>query len=503
MKLKSLLTIAAISSATAANALDVTTAESGTLSSLTGDDTTITTLAITGPVNAYDFEYINGTLKSLTTLDLSRATITAASGDRTATGSSEFDADELPPYSLFGTGLTTVVLPENLIKIGEGALGSTPITSITIPPSVTTISNYAFTNCDKLTEITVPSTVTSLGAGIWKGCKSLEKATIRTQMEEIGAGMFDGCVKLSEVSLLPTFRSIGDNCFANCSSLAGFTFPSKLISIGDKAFYNSGLMSVLLDNSPSLASIGDFAFAECKQLESVTMGSSATALGKGLFFDDTALCQVQLPASTTVIPAFTFKGTTAINPETALPVNTREINDYALYGWEHAESLILPEGTEYIGTGAMEGWNSLQKLGAENLSAVPALGENVWNGINQGDVYLYVKNTTADDFRAADQWKDFKITIGSTGADVIINDVTGENGSANVDFTVGDGYLRVQSHGADIADIRIYDLNGRSRYAASADTDALTVNTTQWRGSVLVVDVRLADSSRATVKLSI
>lgn len=503
MNLKSLLTIVAISGATAASALDVTTTESGTLSSLTGGDTTITTLAITGPVNAYDFEYINSTLKSLTSLDLSHATITAASGEKTVTGSSEFDADELPPYALFGTGLTKVVLPENLVKIGEGALGSTAITSITIPSSVTTISNYAFTNCDRLTEMTVPSTVTSLGSGIWKGCKSLEKATIYTQAEEIGEGMFDGCAALSEILLQPTFKSIGDNCFANCTSLDTFTFPGTLVSIGDKAFYNSGILSAHLDNSPALASIGDFAFAECKRLESVTMGSSTTALGKGIFFDDTALCQVQLPASTSVIPAFTFKGTTAINPETALPVNTKEINDYALYGWEHAESIVLPEGTEYIGTGAMEGWNSLQKLGAENLSAVPALGENVWNGINQGDVYLYVKSATADDFRSADQWKDFKITIGSTGADEIINDVTGENGSANVDFTVGDGYLRVQSHGADIADIRIYDLNGRSRYMATVDTDALTVNTMQWRGSVLIVDVKLADGTRATVKLSI
>lgn len=503
MKLKYLFAIAAIFSTTAAVALDVTTSEAGSLGSLTGGNTTITTLAITGPVNAYDFEYINGTLKSLTSLDLSHATITAASGAKTATGSSEFEADELPPYALFGTRLASVVLPENLIKIGEGALGNTPIASITIPPSVTTISNYAFTDCDKLTAITVPSTVTSLGAGVWKGCKSLEKATIYTQMEEIGASMFDGCTQLSEILLQPTFKSIGNSSFANCTSLNTFTFPGTLVSIGDKAFYASGLTSAHLDNSPALASIGDFAFAECKQLESVTMGSSTTAFGKGLFFDDTALRQVQLPASTTVIPAFTFKGTTSVDPETALPVSTKEINDFALYGWEQAESIVLPEGTEYIGTGAMEGWNSLRKLGAENLSSVPALGENVWNGINQGEVYLYVKSSTADDFRLADQWKDFKITIGSTGADEIINDVTGENGSANVDFTVGDGYLRVQSHGADIADIRIYDLNGRSRYMATVDTDALTVNTMQWRGSVLIVDVKLADGSRATVKLSI
>lgn len=503
MNLKSLLTIAALWCISTASALDITTTEGGTLATQLGDNTTITTLKVTGPINAADFDYITESLTKLADLDLSQSTVTALSGYRSTSGTSEFYADELPPYALFGSGITTIALPDGLTKIGEGALGKTAVKAVAIPASVKSIGNYAFADCRNLTEITVPSTVTQLGDGIWKDCSGLEKATIYTQMEEIGDNMFDGCTLLSEVALQPTFKSIGENSFANCTSLGDFTFPSTLVSIGDKAFYGSGLLSVHLDDCGSLASIGDFAFAKCSRLESVTMGNGATALGKGLFFDDTALMQVQLPSSTAMIPAFAFKGTTTIDPENTLPANTKEIGDYALYGWEHADQLILPEGTEHIGTGAMEGWTSLKKLGAENLSDVPTLGADVWAGVNKGDVYLYVKNSTAENFKAADQWKDFKVTIGTTGADNIIDDITGENGNANVDFNIGDGYLRVQSHGADIARINIYDLNGRSRYTADVNAAALTVNTMQWRGSVLIVDVRLADGTRATIKLSI
>lgn len=503
MKLKSLFSIVAANCALAAGALDITTTEGGTLASQIGDNTTITTLKINGPVNASDFDYINDNLKSLTTLDLGQATITALSGVRNVAGNTEFKAGELPAYSLFGSSISAIVLPSDLVKIDEGALGKTAITAITIPASVESIGNYAFTGCDKLKEITVPSTVAELGAGVWKDCTALEKATVYSKLEEIGEGLFEGCTHLSDAVLQPTFRSIGNSSFANCTSLEYFTFPATLVSIGDKAFYNSGIMSALLDNCTSLASIGDFSFAECKNLESVTMSNNATALGKGIFFDDTALRQVQLPSSTVAIPAFTFKGTSSIDPDSSLPVNTKEIGDYALYGWEHAESLVLPEGTEHIGSGAMEGWSSLQKLGAENLRAVPSLGSEVWAGVNQGDVYLFVNQNTADNFSTSDQWKDFKITIGASGADNIIDDVSGENRHANVDFTVGDGYLKVQSHGAPIASVSIYDLNGRNRYAADVDTDTLIVNTTQWRGSVLIVDVRLADDTRATIKLSI
>ncbi len=503
MKLKFLLTIAAAGSVMTAGALDVTTAAGGSLASQIGDNNTITTLKVTGPVDASDFVYITENLRSLTSLDLSESTITAASGVKNATGNSEYEAGELPAYALFGSDITSIVLPADLVKIGEGALGKTRISSITIPASVTAIASHAFTGCDRLEEITVPSTVTEIGNGVWKDCTALEKANVYTRLESIGDNLFEGCVSLTEATFQPTFKSIGEGSFENCTALANFTFPASLISIGDKAFYNSGLTTVHLDNSSALASIGDFAFAKCGSLESVTMGNQTTALGKGLFFDDAALRQVQLPSSTSAIPAFTFKGTNSIDTEGSLPSNTTEIGDYALFGWDHAESLVLPEGVSHIGSGAMEGWNSLQRLGAENLSAVPSLGSDVWSGVNQEDVTLYVNSNTASQFQSADQWKEFKISIGTSGADDIIDDVTGENRHANVDFTVGDGYLKVQSHGADIARITIYDLNGRNRYAADADTTSLIVNTAQWRGSVLIVDVTLADATRATIKLSI
>ncbi|MDE6317354.1 MAG: leucine-rich repeat domain-containing protein, partial [Muribaculaceae bacterium] len=491
MKLKYLLASLIISCTSAANAIDITTVTAGSLESQLGDNKAITTLKVTGPINAADFEYITGTLTSLTSIDLSGATIEAVSGLKTPTGNTEFAANELPHYALFGTKASAVVLPDNIVSIGEGALGNSSITSIKIPASVTTINDYAFAGCTDLTEITVPSTVTALGAGIFKGCTALENATIYARVDEIGANMFDGCASLSNLLLQPTYKSLGNNALTNCSKLAEFNFPSTLVSIGDKAFYNSGLTAVNLGNSTALASIGDFAFAQCRNLEIVNIGDTTPALGKGIFFDDTALVQVQLPSSTTVIPAFTFKGTNSIDADNVLPASTQKIEDYALCGWDHAQSLVLPEGTSYLGSGAMEGWTSLQKIDAEHVAEVPALGNEVWAGVDQSGVYLYVKDDLASDFRDADQWKEFKVTIGASGADNIIDDVTGENGAADVDFNVGDGFIRIQSHGTEIADIRIYDLNGRNRYAASVDNSSVTVNTSQWRGSVLIVDVTL------------
>lgn len=504
MEIKLFIPIVALSLSFTANALDITTTESGSLASLIGGNTTVTDLKVIGPVNAIDLDFINESLTSLTTLNLSQATVTAASGTKTQSGNTEFNANEIPPYAFFGSKLTSVTLPDNIVKINESAFGNSAIKEFSFPASVTAVGNYVFADCNALTAITVPSTVTDLGNGVWKNCSSLKSATIYSRVDEIGADMFNGCSKLSEVSLQSTVKSLGDNSFANCTSLASFTFPSSLVSLGDKAFYNSGLTTANLESCSALASIGDYCFAKCASLASFKMGNNSAALGKGMFFDDSALKSITLPSSTTVIPAFTFKGTTSIDYKSALPEGVTDINDYALYGWDSVEEFILPKNTSYLGSGAMEGWSSLKKLDAELLESVPALGDEVWAEVDQPNVTLLVKNAATEKaFKAADQWNNFHVTIGTTASDNIINDVTGTNNSSNVDFSVGDGYINIKSQGAPIAQVRIFDLTGRNRYAAAADSSELTVNTSQWRNSVLIVDVTLADGQRATIKLSL
>jgi len=60
--------------------------------------------------------------------------------------------------------LTTVTFipTSRLASIGEGVFSNTPLTSITIPTSVTSIGSIAFQVCTALTSITIPNSVTSI-----------------------------------------------------------------------------------------------------------------------------------------------------------------------------------------------------------------------------------------------------------------------------------------------------------------------------------------------------
>ncbi len=64
------------------------------------------------------------------------------------------------------TGLTSVTIPNSVTSIGDGAFSDcSGLTSVTIPDSVTSIGDYAFSSCTGLTSVTIPDSVTSIGDG--------------------------------------------------------------------------------------------------------------------------------------------------------------------------------------------------------------------------------------------------------------------------------------------------------------------------------------------------
>jgi hypothetical protein len=85
-------------------------------------------------------------------------------------------------------------IPDSVTTIGEWAFsGCSSLTSITIPDSVTTIGTYAFQGCRSLTSITIPDSVTTIGEMTFSGCSSLTSINIPDSVTHIDDLAFDGC----------------------------------------------------------------------------------------------------------------------------------------------------------------------------------------------------------------------------------------------------------------------------------------------------------------------
>ena len=90
-------------------------------------------------------------------------------------------------------------------------------TSFTIPDSVTTIGNYAFSNCDSLTSIVIGDSVTTIGDNAFYYCSSMTSIKIGNGLERIGYFVFSGCYNLEKIFIPDNVTYIGSQVFGGCS----------------------------------------------------------------------------------------------------------------------------------------------------------------------------------------------------------------------------------------------------------------------------------------------
>lgn len=469
----------------------------GRLYAVIGDNHHISSLTIEGTVDASDFEFINSHLMPLKSLDLSNARIEAYSGNRVLTGLSKYEADELPAYSLAGVGIEKVILPSGLKTIGEGAFSTSKIVSVTIPETVVRIDDYAFAGCHRLESITIPRSMTAIGTGAFADCPALEKADFGNAPGVMSDRLFDGCSGLKEVVMPQRLTAIGENAFRGTVSLTGLSFAGSLRDIGASAFYGSGLESADFSKCGNLTSVGDFAFAGCEALASVKFGG-APQLGVGVFFGDAALSDFVLPGSITVIPAFTFKGDTSLPAESVLHNAVTEIGDYALTGWVQITELALPTSLHHIGDNAMEGMAGLTEISAVGIDGVPTLGIDVWKNVEQAEVILYVDESEAENYRGAEQWNRFMVTVKQIdSAEPVVSDVA----DSGIEYQLRDNKLVISSKGAEITEVEVFDLGGKCRYLRSASARTVAIDTAGFGKTSAIVVVTLADGTRSSVKV--
>jgi uncharacterized repeat protein (TIGR02543 family) len=193
------------------------------------------------------------------------------------------------------TALASVTIPEGVISIGTGAFGNcAALTSVTIPEGVISIGSDAFYGCSALTSVTIPEGVTSIGNSAFDWCNNLASVTIPGSVTSIGNYAFRYCSALMSVTILEGVTSIGTGAFSGCSALTSVTIPEGVISIGTSAFFSCpALTSVTIPGS--VTSIGDYAFNWCDNLASVTMlGATPPALGISAFSSNS--CTLTVPA---------------------------------------------------------------------------------------------------------------------------------------------------------------------------------------------------------------
>jgi uncharacterized repeat protein (TIGR02543 family) len=147
-----------------------------------------------------------------------------------------------------------IVIPEHInslpvTAIDDGAFDNSDpgndakrLTSVSLPPTITTIGDYAFAD-NRLTEIIIPEALSSIGRYAFYN-NQLAEIHIPDKIRTIGEKAFLSN-ELTALYLGEQITSLGDQAFAE-NLLTSVTIPPGIVSLGIGTFYKNDLISITL-----------------------------------------------------------------------------------------------------------------------------------------------------------------------------------------------------------------------------------------------------------------
>ena len=231
-------------------------------------------------------------------------------------------------------GLTSIVLPSTITKIGSSAFArckNLVISDLSLP-NLTSIGSYAF------------------GTGTnGEGCKIATISNLGS-ITTIPEYCFANSPTLSSVTIPNTVTSIGNYVFNGCTNLALTSLPTSITTIGTYAFRNCTAMAIPDLSLPNLTTLGSYAFSgdegKAPSITTVSNLGSITTIPEGCFNFNTSLSSVTIPNTVVTIGNMAFRGCriSSIN----IPSSVRTIGDRAFNG-SHASTITIDEGVTTIG----------------------------------------------------------------------------------------------------------------------------------------------------------
>lgn len=290
------------------------------------------------------------------------------------------------------TALTDITFETGITKIADRQFDGSPIKSITIPGTVTTVGMSAFSDCANLTAIDLPTSVTEID-GYAFSSTGLTAVTLPKHLRELGTDAFAGCTALKSV-FIPLSLQTASSPFRNCTALTDVTFEDGRTELPDTLLRGSGVRQLTVPQT--VTKIGYSAFADCTQLTAITLPAGLRELGNEAFKGCTALTGVALPDSLTDLGYGVFRNCSALTAaefpagiawisgssmlrnctslrSVKLPKTVSSLGDYFFAGCTALERIVLPDSVTEIGSNLFNGCTALTDVTlSTNLQAIPA-----------------------------------------------------------------------------------------------------------------------------------
>ena len=290
--------------------------------------------------------------------------------------------------------LKEVILGENLERLGTGSfMNCVALTKINLPLNVNDIDMTAFTGCkalkkiavsndnqnfkvaagaiysadgktlvaianNALTELAIADGTEVIAANAFDLAAGINKITFPASLVNVKSGALDvtswfksqsGVIyagpvlykvtgNVSDVKIADKTISIAENAVNN-KTVKVVTIPATVKYIGAYAFADSAVAEIVVPNSVTV--IGNNAFQGTKSLKKITLSNALETMGKAMFKDCDSLTSIKIPSTIKNIPVDTF-----LNCKSLVKVDLGSVETIGKYAFSNCEKLMtieLPE----------------------------------------------------------------------------------------------------------------------------------------------------------------
>lgn len=291
-------------------------------------------------------------------------------------------------------GLTSIEIPSSVTSINRWAFyDCVNLSSIEIPYGITIIDESAFADCTGITSLKLSSSIKTIGKGSFQHCSRISSLVIPEGVESISERAFCNCYGLSSVEISNSVKTLGKACFAMNSyepKLENVIIGSGVETIGERAFKGCNIMtSIIIPDGVKI--IGDNAFDGCLNLEELSLGKNVEVLGDNVFVNCDNLKTIMLNSNHILSAEYSndkslkdIFGTQVIQYKLGDEITA--IGNYAFCGCISLRNVIIGKNTTTIGECSFKGCTFIRSV------EIPSNVVNVGFGAFSDCTYLNVVN---------------------------------------------------------------------------------------------------------------
>lgn len=248
----------------------------------------------------------------------------------------------------YSDNLSVIKLSDSITSIGYFAFAGTSISEISLPPKITILDNYLFSNCKNLLFVSIPTGVTTFGSCVFDSCSALRAVYVPDTLTNWPSSSYDS-VFMNCSSALVVYFEATDMSSANIllgdlgTSVDGSPYVGYVHDIKDFKIINNCIYFYNSSNDCLLGAVLDY------DIETFTIAENVNIISKNAFYFCSNLNSIVIGSNVHTFSEYAFNNCSSL--ENIFYQNGSSLNKIyfaAFNGCSSLKTLFIPSSVTYI-----------------------------------------------------------------------------------------------------------------------------------------------------------